>query len=144
MSGTDKGGRESNDTLGKVIEWKHNKLPRPMEILSIETKLYDGGDIALQLEKCLKLKRLRDVADGDYRDANEELAQIQLAEGLDGLRHNNIVFRCREVQGRKTYPYAKIVKALHLEGMSAETIARVMDFAETIGDNYFVKEIGTE
>ncbi len=144
MSSTDKGGRESNETLGKVIEWKHNKLPRPMEILSIETKLYDGADIAIELERCMRAKEDRDLAENDYKERKEELAQIQLAEGLEGLRHNNIVFRCREVQGRVSYPVEKLIRAMELEGLSSEAVVRVMAFAQKIGDNYFVKEIGTE
>ncbi len=144
MSSSDQSSGQDSATVGKVIEWKHHKLPRPMEILSLELKIYEPFMISLELEKCLYAKEERDKAEAHYKEAKEELAQIQLAEGLDGLRHNNIVFRCREVMGKTSYPVEKIMTGMLMEGLKPDAINRILDFARKEGANYFVKEIGTE
>lgn len=133
MSGKEKGQASQR--------WHHDALPTPVEVMEqvFINDDWSPADVALLLEKCMEAKIRRDQAEEYYK---EQLAEIQQAEGLDGLRHNQIVFRMRQVKGRKTLDKEKLVMGMEMQGLSKAAIKSVIEYATKTGDEYYVKEIG--
>ena len=123
-----------------------------VEILEVEG-VDEANEIVLLLEKTLDLKTTIGVAPDekkgtvgsgllkDYDESKKQLAISQMTNGLDGLRHNKIVFTSRLQDGRSKFDFEKFCQYLVSHGVKVELISDGIREYTSTGDSFYVNEI---
>jgi len=135
---------------GEERKRKGSDLPDVME-------LFDAGiatKIALLMEEMLEVKGIMDEKVDDeeydpkyhtarrYKELKEKLQEIQIEEGLDGLRYNNVVFAASLRDGKKSTDLKVLKEELVGKyGMRIEDVNAAIEFATKQGESYWVKEV---
>lgn len=127
---------------------KRNELP---EIL--ETDLDERDEAVLLLEQAMSLKNaIGEEPDEDkgkegfgllaeYYKVKAKLMEIQVIGGLDGLRHNKIVFIASLQNGRVYTDQDAVVNYLLDNGVPAETIGAAFEAGRKTGKSYWKREV---
>src|SRR5215471_12464735 len=70
------------------------------------------------------------------------LKEIQIEEGLEGLRYNNVVFSASLRDGKRSTDLKVLREELVGKyGMRIEDVNAALDFATKQGESYWVKEV---
>lgn len=77
----------------------------------------------------------------ELQDVKDELTMIQTTYGLEGVRHNNLVFIARLQDGRASTPMKEVVKELLARNVSIETINAAIIAATKTGDSFWVRDL---
>ena len=77
---------------------------------------------------------------GKLSQIEEELRLIQVEQNLEGLRHNNLVFRTVVRDGRETTPLKQLRIELAERGVKLDVLNAAWEAATKRGDPYWVKE----
>ena len=86
---------DTNETHGYDSPMSKKDIP---EIL--EQEIDEREEAVLLLEKAASLKEQARVLIEEFDAAKERLMEIQLTHGLEGIRHNRIVFASIPIEGR--------------------------------------------
>lgn len=106
----------------------------------------EPGDVVQMLEKADYLKKqLDEKVEGsmayEYKQVKEQLSEIQSSNGLEGLRHNRIVFIARWQQGRTSFDQKKLAQELVMKGWDVGEVKSLMDRCTKQGEDFLVREI---
>lgn len=112
----------------------------------LETDLEDAGHVVLLIEEAAALKKELDPKiEGSkaarYEEIKTELTMIQTSAGVEGLRHNDVVFVARLNNGRTTVDNKRFVQGLLERGVKAQVIEAATEAATKTGDPFWVKQI---
>lgn len=125
----------------KSVKESRKTLP---EVLELE--LEDRDRVVLLLEEAIELKKELDSKNPNSKaarldDIKTELATIQMASGLDGLRHNRFVFVARYQDGRTSVDQKLLMQELLKRGVKAEVIKEAQEGATKQGNAFWVREL---
>src|SRR5262245_49501851 len=125
-------------------------LPDVMELFDAQ----EATRIVLLIEEVLEVKGIMDEKVDDdeydpkyhtarrYRELKEKLQEIQIEEGLDGLRYNNVVFSASLRDGKRSTDLKVLKEELVGKyGMRIEDVNAAVETATKQGESYWVKEV---
>ena len=101
----------------------------------------DSEEVALLIEQGLELKNEAAKFSELHKDVAEKLGEIAASNGLEGLRHNDIVFTQRLQDGKKSTDIEKFIQGLLSRGVMVDVITAAMKEAAKVGDSYWVRSI---
>lgn len=123
------------------------------EITEVQLQSFKATQVVQLLQEAAYLKDVLDPEHDDYgydsglhvgrryKEVMEELAEIQQAEALEGLKYQNIVFTLGYAKPRVSVDVEKLKQELVFRGVDPEVVADCVKAAEKVGKESWRKEI---
>ncbi len=128
---------DTNKTHGYDSPMSKKDIPEILELEEIDER----DEAVLLLEKAATLKEQARLLTEEFDAAKERLMEIQLTHGLEGIRHNRIVFASIPIEGRTIVSVATMSEYLLAHGVPVGIIAEAKQAATTRGESGWRREI---
>lgn len=148
MSTSTKERASTKETAAKPEKTARKDLPQ-----ILDQEIEDKDDIVFKLERGLDLKKQigtepdeKKGVEGsgllkEYYDIRKDLAADLVLSGLEGFRHNNVVFVSTHMPGRETLDAKRLVEELVARNIDPKVVAECMRLATVEGKGYYKNEI---
>lgn len=123
------------------------------DVVEVQLQSCKVDRVVLLLQKAITLKERLDPDQDDYgfdpdfhlareyKEVMGELAAIQQAEGLEGLKSGKMVFALSYMKPRVTVDMDKLKQELVFRGVDPGVVADCVNAAEKIGKEAWKKEV---